>query len=71
MGRSNSTTNRLKRSWHKGRREAFDDWGRGIEDVLKKKPLPKEEDNLVNMLAGIIVVMIVGALLSLGLKFIK
>ena len=52
---------------------------KGTRDALKAMPDPRElkqkygeeEDNLLNLLAGITLVMIVGALLSLGLKFMN
>jgi len=52
----------------KGTREAL----KAMPDIRElNQKYGEEEDNLLNLLAGITLVMMIGALLSLGLKFMN
>ena len=66
MGRGKTARNRMKRNGTQAEREAYETLNCNLSE--RKKGAAKEADFVDQLLIGIVVVMIVGALLSLGLK---
>ena len=66
MGRGKTARNRMKRNGTRAEREAYETLNCNLSE--RKNGAAKETDFVDQLLFGIVVVMIVGALLALGLK---
>ena len=66
MGRGKTARNRMKRNGTRAEREAYETLNCNLSE--RKNGAAKETDFVDQLLFGIVAVIIVGALLSLGLK---
>ena len=68
MGRSNSYLGRCKRRAGSGVREAYETLNGNMHHGKYQTEPGKEMEMVMRLMLGIVIVIIVGALLSLGLK---